>query len=153
MENVTGGALVALSLDGQPLTKSRKFLVKMASDARNTDEVLGRDPRFARQKTAQFKLNSIGSGPVGSSGKPSTLPMEIRLNDLRLLQLWQTGSAWELLVDGGQMTFWCDAPGARFRLGTEKSSGSWRLIGAKKSVQISNSPFYPAGALGVQTLN
>ena len=153
MDNATNGALVALSLDGKPLDRSRKFLVKMASDAHNSDEIAGRDPRFARQPKGQFRLDSIGNGPVGTGGKVSTLPLEIRMGDSRLLQLWQSGSAWELLVDGGTMTFWCDAPGAKFRLGGEKSSGTWRLITAKKGVQISNSSFYPVGALAVQTLN
>lgn len=153
IENATTGALVALSLDGRPLNKSRRFLVKMASDAHNSDEVAGRDPRFARQATGQFRLDSIGQGPVGTGAKPSTLPLEVRMGDERLLQLWQNGSAWELLYENGKLLFWCDSPGAKFQLGGGEAGGLWQLIGNKKGVQMSNSPFYPAGALAVQIRN
>ena len=148
--NATGGALVALSLDGKPLESSRRFVVKMASDAHNSDEVAGRDPRFARQPTGQFRLDSIGDGPVRTGATTATVPLEVRRGNERLLQLWQTGSAWELLVENGKATFWCDAPGAKFRLGDENSGGSWRLVGEGKSVQMSNSPFYPKNARAVQ---
>ena len=153
VENATAGAIVALSLDGKPLASSRRFLIKMGADAHNKDEILGRDPRFAKQKTGQFKLDSIGSGPVGTGAKVTTLPMEIRVGERRLLQLWQSGSAWELMVDGAKTTFWCDTPGAKFRLGDEKSSNSWRLIKAGTGVQLSNSSSYPSSALAVQGLN
>ncbi|BCM92809.1 hypothetical protein IAD21_04692 [Abditibacteriota bacterium] len=153
LDNVTQGAIVALSLDGKPLEMSQHFVVKMASDAHNSDEVAGRDPRFLRQPTGQFRLDSIGQGPVATGAKAATLPLEVRLGDSRLLQLWQTGSAWELLVENGKTTFWCDSPGAKFRLGDENSSGSWRLISAGKGVQISNSPLYPKGALAIQATN
>ncbi len=150
VSGATSGAVVALSLDGQPLETSRRFVVKMAADARNSDQVAGRDPRFARARTGQFRLDSVGDGPVDTSSKAAPVPLEIRLGDQRLLQLWQSGSAWELLVEDGKTTFWCDAPGAKFRLGEENSSGLWRLIGPGKSVQLSNSPFYPKNALAVQ---
>ena len=146
VENASEGALVAMSLDGRPLERSRKFLVKMASDAHNSDEIAGRDARFSRQKSGQFRLDALGNGPVGSGAKSSTSPLEVRLGDVPLLQLWQSGGAWELLVEPGKTTFWCDSPNAKFHLGPENSAGLWRLIGAKKSIQISNSPFYPAGA-------
>jgi hypothetical protein len=42
------GTLVALALDGKPLVESRRFVVKMVTDARNADELSGRDPRFIK---------------------------------------------------------------------------------------------------------
>ena len=144
------GAIVALALDGRPLVSSRRFVVKMASDAHNRDEVAGRDPRF---QNGQFRLDAIGQGPVVSGATASDSPLEVRLGNVRLLQLWQRGGSWELLVEGGRMTFWCDAPGARFSLGNEKLPLPWRLIGRGQGVQMSNSPFYPSGALAVQSGN
>ncbi len=153
IDNAEQGAIVALSLDGKPLEMSRHYVVKMAMDAHNSDEVAGRDPRFVRQAVGQFRLDSIGNGPVATGSKPMAEPLVVRLGDSRLLQLWQGGSAWELLVENGKMTFWCDTPGAKFRLGDENSSGSWRLISTGKGVQMSNSALYPKGALAVQAVN
>ena len=142
------GAIVAMSLDGRPLVSSRRFLVKMASDAHNRDEVAGRDPRF---QNGQFRLDAIGQGPVVSGAVASDQPLEVRLGNRRLLQIWENGGSWELLVEGGRMTFWCDTPGAKFSLGNEKMPLPWRLIGRGTGVQFSNSPFYPAGALAVES--
>ncbi|RYX82023.1 hypothetical protein EON83_21160 [bacterium] len=153
VDNVTQGAIVAMSLDGKPLETSRHFVVKMATDAHNSDEVAGRDPRFLRQPNGQFRLDAIGQGPVVTGSKPAALPLEVRLGESRLLQLWQNGSAWELLVENGKTTFWCDSPGAKFRLGGENSTGSWRLISAGKGIQMSNSSSYPKDALAVQATN
>ncbi len=142
------GAIVALSLDGRPLASSQRFVVKMAADAHNRDEVAGRDPRF---QNGQFRLDSIGIGPVVSNAKATQDPLEVRLGATRLLRLWQGGGSWELLVEDKKMTFWCDTPGAKFWLGNEKSPLPWRLIGGGKGVQLSNAPLYPAGALAVES--
>ena len=40
--NVKNGTLVALALDGKPLVQSKRFMIKMVTDARNLDEVLDR---------------------------------------------------------------------------------------------------------------
>jgi hypothetical protein len=48
-KNMKSGTLVALALDGKPLVESRRFVVKMVTDARNADELSGRDPRFHQE--------------------------------------------------------------------------------------------------------
>ncbi len=150
VEGGTDGALVALSLDGQPLAQSRRFLVKMASDTRNTDEVAGLDPRFVGHTPPQFRLDDFGLTPVKSAAQSAETPLQIRLGARRLLELWARGGAWELLVEGDKLTFWCDAPGTKFHLGGDHTSGAWKLVGAQRGVRLSNSPFYPSGALAVQ---
>jgi hypothetical protein len=142
------GAIVALSLDGRPLVSSQRFVIRMGVDAHNRDEIAARDPRFPN---GQFRVDSIGIGPVVSGARENGEPLEVRIGETRLLRLWQGGGSWELLVEGKQMTFWCDTPGAKFWLGNEKKPLPWRLISQGKGVQFSNSQIYPPGALGVQS--
>jgi len=142
------GALVALSLDGLPLAQSRRYVVKMASDAHNRDEVAGRDPRF---QDGQFRVDSIGSGPIVSGAKATPTPLEVRMNDQRLLRIWSGGGSWELLIDGQRETFWCDSPGTRFELGRAETPRAWRVVGREKGVRLSNSSLYPVGAFYVQS--
>jgi len=148
VSNAGQGALVALSLDGLPLAQSRRFVVKMASDAHNRDQIAGLDPRF---KDGQFRVDAIGVGPVVSGGTATETPLEVRMNDHRLLRIWSAGGSWELLVEGERQTFWCDAPGTRFALGEDETPRAWRLVGRGGGVQLSNSSLYPTGALAVQS--
>jgi hypothetical protein len=120
LTGATEGALAALSLDGLPLVKSRRYVIKMTADARNIDEKLRRDPRFLRQPNGQWMLDDFGKGAIISGGKNSATPLTISLNGKLQLKLWNTGSAWELYVDGDKRSFYCDFAGAKFALSDGK---------------------------------
>jgi hypothetical protein len=116
VRNLSSGTLVALSLDGKPLVDSTRFMVKMVTDARNVDEVSGRDPRTAHLANGQWRLDVLGKGPVTTGGQKSTLPIQISIERRPLLDISMERGSFELLVDGDKWFFYCDTPGVRFAL-------------------------------------
>ncbi len=116
LRNLKSGTLVALALDGKPLVESRHFVIKLVTDARNLDEVAGRDPRFVRQKNGQWKLDVLGEGPVTTFGKASTTPIQIGIEGRALLDVYLERGSFELLVNGDNWQFYCDTPGTRYAL-------------------------------------
>ena len=122
LQNMPDGALVALSLDGLPLVRSRRYVIKMTTNARNNDEKTRRDPRFAARPGGQWMLDVFGVGPVVpaaaplGAGKSLEEPLQIALNGQPQLQLWGVPSHFELWVDGEKRHFFCDLKGAKFAL-------------------------------------
>jgi hypothetical protein len=115
-KNLKSGTLVALALDGKPLVESRRFVVKMVTDARNADELSGRDPRFAKSPNGQWRIDVLGKGPVTTFGKAATVPIEISIGNRRLVDVYLERGSWELYVNGNSWQFYCDTPGARYTL-------------------------------------
>ena len=109
VKNAREGALVAISLDGLPLAQSKKYLIKMTSDAENVDQKVRRDPRFSRDPNGQWKVEAIGDGPVNTPAVSTAEPVEIGLNGQRQLRIWMDGGAWELYVNGDSRQFYCDS--------------------------------------------
>ena len=116
VRNLNSGTLVALALDGKPLVSSQHFMIKLVTDARNADEVAGPDPRFARDAHGPWRLDVLGEGPVTTFGKASVAPIEIALEHRPLLDVYLERGSFELLVNGDNWQFYCDTPGARFKL-------------------------------------
>jgi hypothetical protein len=115
VRNMTDGTLVALSLDGLPLAQSRRFMVKMETDARNVDEIDGPDPRSKLNKTP-WRVDVLGSGPVDTRGTRTTTPLEVYIGRRQILQVYLERGSFDLLVDGDSRQFYCDTPGTRFEL-------------------------------------
>lgn len=120
--NIKSGTLVALALDGKPLVESRRFVIKMVTDARNADELSGRDPRFAKQPNGQWRIDVLGKGPVTTFGRSSKTPIQISVENKPLVDVYLDRGSWELYVTGDEWQFYCDTPGARFTL----HRGSWK---------------------------
>ncbi len=108
VKNAREGALVAISLDGLPLAQSKRYLIKMTSDAENVDQKVIRDPRFASNPNGQWKVEAIGDGPIDTPGISTAEPIEIGLNGKPQLRIWMDGGAWELYVDGAKREFYCN---------------------------------------------
>ena len=109
VKNAREGALVAISLDGLPLNKSKKYLIKMTADAENVDQKVRRDPRFAGNPNGQWIVEAIGDGPVDTPAVTTAEPIEIGLNGQRQLRIWMDGGAWELYVNGDKRQFYCNS--------------------------------------------
>lgn len=137
VRNLRSGTLIALALDDRPLVESRRFMIKMVTDARNKDEVAGPDMRLS-SKTGkmipvpnQWRMDVLGEGPVTTFGKPSVQPVQISIENRPLLDVYLERGSFELLVDGDNWKFYSDTPGTRFawrgggasNLQTVKSSG------------------------------
>ena len=113
VRNARTGTLVAVALDGLPLVKSHRFVIKMVTDARNVDELSGRDPRFLKNPDGQWRIDVLGNGPVTTMGKPSKTPIKIAMEGKPLVDVYLTGGSFELYVDGANKRFYCDTPGIR----------------------------------------
>ena len=128
------GTLVALALDGQPLAKSKRFLIKMVTDARNADELSGRDPRFIKSPNGQWRIDVLGRGPVTTFGKASTSPISVAIEGKPVADVFLERGSWELLVDNNKWDFYCDTPGAKFTLHRAKWNNS--VAGGEQLQQI-----------------
>jgi hypothetical protein len=122
VRNMNSGTLIALSLDGRPLVESRRFMIKMVTDARNKDEVAGPDTRISSVTGKpivvpnQWRLDVLGEGPVTTFGRSATVPMQISIENRPLLDVYLERGTFELLVDGNDWKFYSDTPGTRFAL-------------------------------------
>jgi hypothetical protein len=116
VQNGRGGVLVALSLDGLPLDKSRRWMIKMVSDAHNRDEQSGRDPRMPSSANGQGRVLVPGRGPVETNGQTTNTAMRISLGSRAVLEIALQGGSFELQADGDKRQFWCDTPGVPYRL-------------------------------------
>ncbi|HEX8835145.1 MAG TPA: hypothetical protein VF719_13135, partial [Abditibacteriaceae bacterium] len=116
IRNVKSGTIAALALDGQPLVSSRRFVIKMVTDARNADELSGRDPRFIKNPNGQWRIDVLGRGPVTTFGRASKTPIQIAIENQPLLDVYLDRGSFELYVNGDDWQFYCDTPGAKFTL-------------------------------------
>ena len=143
VRNLSSGTILALSLDGKPLVESRRFMIKMVTDARNKDEVAGPDMRLSAQTQKmvpvpnQWRIDVLGQGPVTTFGKPSVQPMQIAIENRPLMDVYLERGSFELLIDGDNWKFYSDTPGTRFTLHNDAVAGQ----GTTKTVALQS----PAG--------
>lgn len=140
VRNARSGALVAISLDGAPLVSSKRYVIKMVTDARNLDEVAARDPRFLASPSGQWKLTTFGVGPITTGGQAALKPLQVALGGHPLLSVYLEGGSWELYVDGESRQFYCDTPGTRFSFdGALRGDAKWQVVsaqGTEKSLSV-----------------
>ncbi|NDD30246.1 MAG: hypothetical protein EB084_18470 [Proteobacteria bacterium] len=103
------GAVMAVSLDGQPLAKARRFVVKMVTVAENTGQNLL--PLPAKGTLPDLVLTDEGGSPVRTLGAPSKDETRVAIGGQPLLSVGMTNGTWELYVDGRTARFACDTPG------------------------------------------
>jgi hypothetical protein len=104
------GAWMAVSLDGRPLATSRKYIVKMVTQAENTNQ---RSELAGVNAPGKYVLRDWGKAPVLTFGQASTSPMELLHKGKPVLSLALRNGTWELLVNGATATLTCDTPGIR----------------------------------------
>ncbi|MCW3100493.1 MAG: hypothetical protein JWL77_6111 [Chthonomonadaceae bacterium] len=103
------GTIIAYSLDGLPLVRSKHRIIKMVTRAENSDELLERAPKDA---PAPWQLTTAGTGPVVTFGSGSTSPTKVWIEaqkvngkpvplPLPMLTMDMIAGTWEIeLVDG-----------------------------------------------------
>ncbi len=107
------GTIMAASLDGRPLYRSRNFVVKMVSRAANTGQQLVRAPAGSPET---YVLSKVGKAPVLTFGKPSKGKTIVKRNGYTLVSLNMINGTWELWVDRDRTYFYCDTPGIEGRV-------------------------------------
>ncbi len=111
------GAVLAVSLDDEPLESSQRFLIKFVSVAENTGQSL----IPVQGGPAPLMLDQNGTAPVLTRGQPAPTPTRIRWNGKPLLSLFQQNGTFELMIEDGRAVFWTDTPQVRFQLGETES--------------------------------
>lgn len=116
------GAVMAVSLDGEPLESTQQFLIKFVSVAENTGQAL----IPVQGGPTPFMLDKPGTAPVLTQGTATPNPTRISWNGEPLLTLWQQNGVFELMVEDGRVVFWSDTPGVQAELKSQKitSDGS-----------------------------
>jgi hypothetical protein len=104
------GGVMAVSMDGAPLGRAKRYLIKMVSEARNTGQDL---VPAAPGSPARYYVNTQGRTPILTGGKPSARPTILSMSGRRILSLGLESGVWELLVDGQRATLVCDTAGIR----------------------------------------
>lgn len=106
------GAVLALSLDGEPLESSRRFVIKFVSVAENTGQALIPVPGGP----GPLVLDQPGNAPVLTQGSATPTPTRLKWNGQQLLDLYQQNGVFELMVEDGRAVFWSDTEGVRARI-------------------------------------
>ena len=104
--------IVAITLDGKPLEKSRHWTIKMVTRAENTGQVL----EAPVSPGARWRLSKPGKAPVITKGIPSQRATRISLNNTPLLTLFLENGTWELEINNGTATLTCDTPDIRAKV-------------------------------------
>jgi hypothetical protein len=98
------GALVAESLDGQPLGTGGQVLVKMTSKARNAQTTITPAPDGPKA----HRLTSLGMPPILTDGQPAATPTRVELGGKLLLELGLRNGTWEYLLDNDRALLYLD---------------------------------------------
>ncbi len=115
-------AVMAVSLDGEPLATSQEFVIKFVSVAENTGQSL----IPVSGGPAPLMLDQPGNAPVLTFGTATPTPTRLAWNHKPLLTLGQQNGVFELMVDHGRAVFWSDTPGVQVQLKSQSltSDGS-----------------------------
>ncbi len=101
-------AFMAVSLDGLPLSKSKRYVLKMVTMAQNTDQKLSPAPPGSPGK---LYIADWGHAPVITLGRKSSSPLILKRNGKIILSLNLTDGYWEIAVRDGVVNFACDKEG------------------------------------------
>ena len=140
-------ACVWQSLDGYPAGRSRNWVLKYVTVARNE----GQQVRVHLEKKDQriLALDHQGGVPVLSLGRPSERPVTVSLDDEPLLSVFMLDGAFEMHRRDDTLWLYGDTPGVRWhlpRLGGVISAVQHSADGRRREIQL-NQPFpWPAGA-------
>ena len=108
--------IIAYSLDGLPLARSKHRVLKMVTRAENSDELLERAPKDA---PAPWQLTTAGTGPVWTFGSSSLSPTKVWIEAQRakgkpiplanpLLTVDMIAGTWEMELVNGTARLLCD---------------------------------------------
>jgi hypothetical protein len=139
------GALIWLSLDGEPLFRARRTLLKMVSVARNSGQRLAPsdEPRFA----GRLALLDPGGPPILTDGRSAASPTVARAAGRDLLQVYMTDGVWELVRGPEGALLFCDTPGVDFVLPGVQSARALTEDGPGAAIPLRDGRLvYPAGA-------
>jgi len=147
------GVLIALSLDGKPLTQSETLLVKQVTMAGNTGEK--KSTREAPPGSPGLKLEDFGTAPVLTHGEPTDHPTSVDLAGQPLLKAFLTNGTWEAIRKGRGWCVWCDTPSARFSfpsLGPSVQIVAFAETGPGSAITSAQPFAYPKACLFLRVL-
>lgn len=112
--NAKVGACVWQSLDGLPAGRSKRWVVKFVSTARNT----GQQVRVHLEKKEQtvLALDDPGREPVSTQGQAAEKPTMVLLNGRPILNVYMRDGSFELCRAERRLFVYCDTAGVRLEL-------------------------------------
>ncbi|MGD9518767.1 MAG: hypothetical protein AB7W28_04560 [Armatimonadota bacterium] len=140
------GALVWLSLDGQPSATSKQWVLKMVSIALNTGEA--KERAWRNEQGDVYRLTATGSAPVLTLGHPNGDTL-VNLSGRPVIKLGLVNGTWELVRDRRDLYLWCDTPGTRIELPLTAAGAQVLQLsqGQREFVGRGSQPLeYPTGA-------
>lgn len=148
------GAVVAVSLEPNPLREASRWMIKMVTTATNTGEEKNLHHSNAEKTT--YALTALGKPPIATLGEASATPTTVRLGDKQVLTAYMVNGVWELVCMGGDYYLYCDTPGIKFALPALRDSVKLTVYtqsGESQSTQATQPLTYPADAAMIVVRN
>jgi len=112
--NATVSTCAWQSLDGLPPGRSRRWVVRYVSLARNSDQQVR--VHLKKKNETILALDSSGRAPVTTLGEPSSAETAVWVDGEALLRAFMRNGSFELCRLGSRLYLYCDTPGVRLEL-------------------------------------
>ncbi len=139
------GAVVMVSLDGEPLERSRRWVARFVTDARNT--AMQMSPPGPRNNPRDlWELTDDGQAPILTGGRSVSAGWRIYAGDTLLLAIGLAGGTAEVVRDGDRWQWFVDTPDIWVRLPGATTAQATLLDGTIRSLPGREAWQFPAGA-------
>jgi len=139
------GAAVLVSLDGEPLERSRKWLARFVTDARNTAMQMS-PPGPQNNPRDLWELTDDGQAPIVTGGRAVSAGWRVYDGETLLLAIGLAGGTAEVVRDGDRWLWFVDTPDIWVRIPDAMSAQATMLDGTIRSLAGKEAWQFPAGA-------
>lgn len=139
------GAAVLVSLDGQPLEASQRWLARFVTDARNS--AMQMSPPGPRNNPRDlWELTDDGQAPIVTGGRSVSAGWRLYAGDTLLLAIGMAGGTAEVVRDGDRWLCFVDTPDIWVRVPGAKTAQATSLDGTIRALPGRDAWQFPAGA-------
>ena len=139
------GAVVMVSLDGQPLEQSTKFVARFVTDARNTAMQMS-PPGPQNNPRDLWELTDDGHAPILTGGRSVSAGYRVYVGDTLLFAIGLAGGTAEVVREGETWSWFVDTPGIWVRVPGAETAQATMMDGTLKSLGGREAWQFPEGA-------
>lgn len=135
------GVCVWQSLDGLPADRSRRWMVKFVTVARNEGQQVR--VHLERNDDSILALEGAGGEPILTLGRAAERGTRVVLHDRAVAQVFMRDGSFELHRAGERLFMYCDTPGVRWHLpdlGGALIATAWAPDGTRRELRLTQ-PF------------